>query len=170
MSRVQSESGKWLKAPINHVVRRKASRVDVLDDRSFTKRLLKTSRLQDISQEMSNLTYFLVIRNMASNKGLGLQVNDDKYVAINQTADVSRLPVILALLGVLQTLAPARGQMTVAVQSDDGKVGYCSAEETERVVDALRHYNVSGAHVGAVLLDIELSYVRIPHGGQYPGL
>ncbi|KAI8595901.1 putative RPA135-DNA-directed RNA polymerase I, 135 kd subunit [Dissophora ornata] len=89
---------------------------------------------------------------------------------INQTAYVSCLSAILAPLGVSQTLVPARGQKKVAVQLDDGIVGYCSADATKRVANALRHYNVLGAHVGAVPLDIELGYVSISHGRQYPGL
>ncbi|KAF9930755.1 DNA-directed RNA polymerase I subunit rpa2 [Modicella reniformis] len=85
-------------------------------------------------------------------------------------ADVSRLPSILASLGVSQTLVPARGQRTVVVQLDGRIVGYCSSEEAKKVAGTLRHYKFSGSHQGAVPLDIELGYVPISQGGQYPGL
>ncbi|KAG0374389.1 MAG: hypothetical protein J3R72DRAFT_226730 [Linnemannia gamsii] len=89
---------------------------------------------------------------------------------ITQPADVSRLPAILASLGVSQTLVPARGQKTIVVQLDGRIVGYCSSDEAKKVADALRHYKVSGTHQGAIPLDVELGYVPISHGGQYPGL
>ncbi|KAG0238636.1 putative DNA-directed RNA polymerase I subunit RPA2 [Mortierella sp. GBAus27b] len=89
---------------------------------------------------------------------------------ITQPADVSRLPSILATLGMTQTLVPAQGQKTIVVQLDGRIVGYCSSEEAKRIADTLRYYKVTGAHQGAVPLDIELGYVPISHGGQYPGL
>ncbi|KAF9362760.1 DNA-directed RNA polymerase I subunit rpa2 [Mortierella sp. NVP85] len=89
---------------------------------------------------------------------------------ITRPCDVSRLPSILATLGVTQTLVPVRGQSTVVVQLDGRIVGYCSSEEAKRVADTLRYYKVTGAYQGAVPLDIELGYVPISQGGQYPGL
>ncbi|KAI8594412.1 putative RPA135-DNA-directed RNA polymerase I, 135 kd subunit, partial [Dissophora ornata] len=141
---------------------------------------------------MSNLSYFLATRNMASNKGLGLQ-QATTFGGVG--IPLSRSYPRWFALWTSETLAPYLqghyqgcrclssasdpgvvgrivnpGQETIAVQLDDGKVGYCSEEETEKVVDALRHYNVSGAYVGTVPLDIELGHVPISHGGQYPSL
>ncbi|KAG0233969.1 DNA-directed RNA polymerase I subunit rpa2 [Actinomortierella wolfii] len=89
---------------------------------------------------------------------------------VTAPADVSRLPALLASLGVSQTIAPASGKETIVVQLDGRIVGYCTSAQAKKVADALRLYKVTRAHNGAVPLDLELGYVPISRGGQYPGL
>ncbi|KAG0261299.1 DNA-directed RNA polymerase I subunit rpa2 [Mortierella polycephala] len=183
----------WLngvRAQISQDVRRKVTSVDFLNSTYFTKTLQKTSGLQDIGQKMS---YFLATGNLlktttvrkllpeawgflcpvhtpdGSPCGLLNHLSHTCKI-ITEPADVSRIPAILASLGVSQTLVPARGQKTIVVQLDGRIVGYCSSNEAKKVADALRHYKVSGSHQGAIPLDVELGYVPVSHGGQYPGL
>ncbi|KAF9584296.1 DNA-directed RNA polymerase I subunit rpa2 [Lunasporangiospora selenospora] len=89
---------------------------------------------------------------------------------ITKPLDVSRVPAILAMLGVTQKFVPAHGEDTVVVQLDGRIVGYCSSKRAKEVADKLRQYKVSGEHKGAIPLDVELGYVPISNGGEYPGL
>ncbi|KAI8594860.1 putative RPA135-DNA-directed RNA polymerase I, 135 kd subunit [Dissophora ornata] len=84
-----------------------------------------------------------------------------------RTADVSRLPAILASLGVSQT----------RISLDDIPLPFSwmtalsDTVQCKRLSELWMIFDSTGfrEHIGAIPLDIEPVYVPISHGGQYPG-
>ncbi len=88
---------------------------------------------------------------------------------ITETLDVSHLPRLLSDLGMTQVFASSiDGRKSVCVQLDGRVIGWASPMEAKRMADILRRWKTEGhAHIP---LDLEVGYVPVSKGGQYPGL
>lgn len=82
-------------------------------------------------------------------------------------ADTSHLPGVIAQLGVSRT-SEASINDSVSVQLNGRILGYCSPDQAKMIHDTLRYWKVEGSH--NVPLDLEIGYVPLSIGGQYPGL
>ncbi|ODV96448.1 hypothetical protein PACTADRAFT_16580 [Pachysolen tannophilus NRRL Y-2460] len=85
-----------------------------------------------------------------------------------QQSDVSKIPEILATLGVSPSHSFAAGPNMCCVQLDGKIVGWCTHEKGRIVADTLRYWKVEGTK--NIPLDLEIGYVPPSTKGQYPGL
>jgi DNA-directed RNA polymerase I subunit RPA2 len=88
---------------------------------------------------------------------------------VTETLDVSHLPQLLSDLGMTQVFAShIDGRKSVCVQLDGRVIGWASPVEAKRLADALRKWKTEGN--AKVPMDLEIGYVPVSKGGQYPGL
>lgn len=88
---------------------------------------------------------------------------------VTSTLDSSHIPSILTAHGMTQPFAThLDGRRTVTIQLDGKVIGYCSPSKSKTLANLLRHLKTTGDK--RVPLDIEIGYVPITKGGQYPGL
>ncbi|PWW74321.1 DNA-directed RNA polymerase I [Tuber magnatum] len=84
-------------------------------------------------------------------------------------SDVSSIRKTLVSLGVTSpATSPLPHSATVCVQLDGCIVGWCSPKLARVVADTLRFWKVEGSH--NIPLDLEIGFVPISRGGQYPGI
>ncbi|EMF13019.1 DNA-directed RNA polymerase I subunit beta [Sphaerulina musiva SO2202] len=83
------------------------------------------------------------------------------------SADTTHLPDVIAQLGVTST-SEASLNDSVTVQLNGRILGYCSPKQAKVIHDTLRYWKVEGTH--NVPLDLEIGYVPLSAGGQYPGV
>lgn len=83
------------------------------------------------------------------------------------SADISRIPGLIAQLGISET-SEALLNDSVVVQLDGRVLGFCSPKQAKTIADTLRYWKVDGTH--GVPLDLEIGYVPGSKGGQYPGV
>ncbi|RKP34163.1 hypothetical protein BJ085DRAFT_17078 [Dimargaris cristalligena] len=84
--------------------------------------------------------------------------------------DTSEIPRLLVSLGMSQIFhRSVANPANVTVQLDGRVVGYCTSQMAAEIARNLRHFKVTGAHPG-LPLDMEIAYVPLSRGGQYPGL
>ena len=81
--------------------------------------------------------------------------------------DVANLPSLVAQLGVSSTSA-ATFNDSVVVQLEGKILGFCSPKQAHVLADTLRYWKVEGTH--GVPLQLEVGYVPVSNGGQYPGV
>ncbi|KAK6539609.1 DNA-directed RNA polymerase I subunit RPA2 [Orbilia ellipsospora] len=85
------------------------------------------------------------------------------------TSDCSSIPPLILTLGVHSAkVLPVPADATLSVQLDGRVLGWCSPRDARRVADTLRFYKVEETH--GVPKDLEIGYVPISNGGQYPGI
>ncbi|KAJ1652375.1 hypothetical protein IWQ61_007273 [Dispira simplex] len=85
------------------------------------------------------------------------------------TPDVSKIPGLLVSLGMSQILnGHVSNSDHITVQLDGRVIGYCSAHLAVDIARKLRHLKVTKRH--NLPLDMEIGYVPVSRGGQYPGL
>jgi len=88
---------------------------------------------------------------------------------ITDQIDVSSLPQLLSDIGMTQVFASnIDGRKSVCVQLDGRVIGWASPLEAKRLADQLRKWKTEGD--SRVPLDLEVGYVPVSKGGQYPGL
>lgn len=91
-----------------------------------------------------------------------------KCKVATQRCDTSKIPEVLASLGVGSPDSLAAGPGNSVVQLDGRILGYCSHKEARVVADTLRFWKIEGGH--GVPVELEVGYVPPSHGGQYPGI
>jgi DNA-directed RNA polymerase I subunit RPA2 len=81
--------------------------------------------------------------------------------------DASHIPQLVAQLGVTPT---PRAHVTdgVVVQLDGRILGFCTPKQALALHNTLRHWKVEGSH--KVPRELEIGYVPVSNGGQYPGI
>lgn len=88
---------------------------------------------------------------------------------ITETLDVERLPHMLSDLGMTQVFASSiDGRKSICVQLDGRVIGWASPAEAKNLAKALRNWKTE--QNPKVPLDLEVGYVPVSKGGQYPGL
>jgi len=88
---------------------------------------------------------------------------------ITETLDVERLPHMLSDLGMTQVFASSiDGRKSICVQLDGRVIGWASPAEAKNLAKALRNWKTEKNP--KVPLDLEVGYVPVSKGGQYPGL
>lgn len=88
---------------------------------------------------------------------------------ITETLNVDHIPHMLSDLGMTQVFASQiDGRKAVCVQLDGRVIGWASPAEAKRFANALRRWKTEGN--SKVPLDLEVGYVPVSKGGQYPGL
>ncbi|KAI8873354.1 beta and beta-prime subunits of DNA dependent RNA-polymerase [Ramicandelaber brevisporus] len=84
---------------------------------------------------------------------------------VTHPGDVSSMSSFLASLGVSHA---SGGAGNVTVQLDGRIVGYVSPKRARQIAESLRYWKVKGEK--DIPLDLEIGYVPLSEGGQYPGL
>ncbi|ORY29133.1 putative DNA-directed RNA polymerase I polypeptide 2 [Naematelia encephala] len=88
---------------------------------------------------------------------------------ITSPLDVSALPSLLLAHGMTQPFASTiDGRRMVVVQLDGRIIGYASPAKSKTLANLLRRLKTEGDK--RVPLDLEIGYVPVTKGGQYPGL
>ncbi|KAI5797927.1 hypothetical protein DFH27DRAFT_515102 [Peziza echinospora] len=83
--------------------------------------------------------------------------------------DTAPVRKALSYLGVVSpATSPLPRSATMCVQIDGCIVGWCSPKQAKLVSDTLRFWKVEGTH--DIPLDLEIGYVPVSNGGQYPGI
>ncbi|KAF3937034.1 hypothetical protein ABW19_dt0210370 [Dactylella cylindrospora] len=92
-----------------------------------------------------------------------------KCQIVTTTPDCSHVGPLVLTLGVHPAkVSPIPAEATLCVQLDGKIIGWCSQRGAKRVADSLRFYKVEGTH--NVPKDLEIGYVPVSNGGQYPGV
>lgn len=81
--------------------------------------------------------------------------------------DTSTIPSLVAGLGTTDVQQAALKE-SVTVQLDGRILGYCTAKQARVIHDTLRYWKVEGSH--GVPIELEIGYVPVSNGGQYPGI
>ncbi len=88
---------------------------------------------------------------------------------ITEIADVSHIPALLSDLGMTQVFAShIDGRRTMAVCLDGRVIGWASPVEAKHLAQTLRQLKTEGD--SKVPLDMEIGFIPVSKGGQYPGL
>lgn len=88
---------------------------------------------------------------------------------ITSSLDVSHVPSLLTSHGMTQVFAShIDGTRMVVVQLDGRIIGWASPSKSKHLANLLRKWKTEGTN--RVPLDLEIGYVPITKGGQYPGL
>jgi len=88
---------------------------------------------------------------------------------VTEHLDVSHIPALLSAHGMTQVFASnLNGKNTVVVQLDGRIIGWASPAQSKTLANLLRRLKTEGDK--KVPLDLEIGYVPITKGGQYPGL
>lgn len=88
---------------------------------------------------------------------------------ITDILDASHIPQLLSDLGMTQVFASdIDGRKTVCVQLDGRVIGWATPNEAKHLAATLRYMKTEGN--SKVPLDLEVGYVPVSKGGQYPGL
>ncbi|KAJ9103615.1 hypothetical protein QFC20_004771 [Naganishia adeliensis] len=88
---------------------------------------------------------------------------------VTDTLDASHVPGLLSDLGMTQVFAThIDGRKSVCVQLDGKVIGWASPAEAKQLVLALRTWKTEGGQ--KIPIDLEVGYVPVSKGGQYPGL
>lgn len=85
------------------------------------------------------------------------------------TSDVnaSAIPGLVAQLGI-SNVSSALLDESVVVQLDGRILGFCSPKQAKVISDTLRYWKVEGSH--NVPRELEIGYIPMSNGGQYPGV
>jgi DNA-directed RNA polymerase I subunit RPA2 len=81
--------------------------------------------------------------------------------------DVSVIPQLVVDLGVVSSGSSSTKE-SVVVQLDGKILGWCTPKQARSIADVLRHWKVEGTH--GVPKELEIGYVPLSNGGQYPGI
>ncbi|KZT06510.1 beta and beta-prime subunits of DNA dependent RNA-polymerase [Laetiporus sulphureus 93-53] len=82
---------------------------------------------------------------------------------------VAHIPALLAAHGMTQAFVPSiDGRHNLCVQLDGKVIGWAPAAVLKQLATDLRIWKTEGRH--NVPLDLEIGYVPVSKGGQYPGL
>ncbi|KDQ21118.1 hypothetical protein BOTBODRAFT_152148 [Botryobasidium botryosum FD-172 SS1] len=82
---------------------------------------------------------------------------------------VAHIPGLLTSLGMTQAFSPIiDGKRNLCVQLDGRVIGWAPPKMCSRLANALRMWKTEGKH--NVPLDLEIGWVPVSNGGQYPGL
>lgn len=88
---------------------------------------------------------------------------------VTETLDASSVPGLLSDLGMTQVFAThIDGRKSVCVQLDGRVIGWASPLEAKELALALRTWKTEGGN--KIPMDLEVGYVPVSKGGQYPGL
>jgi len=88
---------------------------------------------------------------------------------ITASLDVSKIPSLLTSYGMTQVFASnLDGKRTVVIQLDGRVIGWASPGKSKTLANLLRKLKTEGDK--RVPLDLEIGYVPVTKGGQYPGL
>lgn len=88
---------------------------------------------------------------------------------VTDPLDTSNIASLLSAHGMTQVFASnIDGKNMVVVQLDGKVIGYASAQKSKYLANLLRHLKTTGDK--RVPLNLEIGYVPITKGGQYPGL
>lgn len=88
---------------------------------------------------------------------------------VTAALDTSAIPALLATYGMTQVFASALdGTRTVSVQLDGKIIGWASPQQSKHLANLLRRLKTEGD--ARVPLDLEIGYVPVTKGGQFPGL
>ncbi|KAK4683850.1 DNA-directed RNA polymerase I subunit RPA2, partial [Tremellales sp. Uapishka_1] len=88
---------------------------------------------------------------------------------VTKSLDVSHIPALLSSHGMTQVFAShLDGRRLVCVQLDGRVIGWASPEKSKYLANMLRLMKTEGN--SKVPLDLEVGYVPVTKGGQYPGL
>ncbi|GHJ88216.1 hypothetical protein NliqN6_4618 [Naganishia liquefaciens] len=88
---------------------------------------------------------------------------------VTETLDASSVPGLLSDLGMTQVFAAQiDGRKSVCVQLDGKVIGWASPLEAKELALALRTWKTEGGN--KIPMDLEVGYVPVSKGGQYPGL
>lgn len=80
---------------------------------------------------------------------------------------IDRIPRLLAGLGISDSSSCSTDEKVV-VQLDGRILGFCSPKQAHAIADTLRYWKVQGNH--DVPVELEIGYIPISKGGQYPGI
>ncbi|KAI0832821.1 beta and beta-prime subunits of DNA dependent RNA-polymerase [Trametes gibbosa] len=82
---------------------------------------------------------------------------------------VSHIPALLTAHGMTQAFTPSvDGRRNLCVQLDGRLIGWAPAAVCKQLATSLRIWKTEGKH--NIPLDLEIGYVPVSKGGQYPGL
>lgn len=82
---------------------------------------------------------------------------------------VDHIPALLGANGMTPAFAPSiDGRKNLCVQLDGAIIGWARPVVAERLANNLRIWKTEGKH--DIPLDLEIGFVPISKGGQYPGL
>jgi DNA-directed RNA polymerase I subunit RPA2 len=84
-----------------------------------------------------------------------------------ESIDASNVPGLVAQLGVA-SISDATLEDSVTVQLDGKILGFCSPKQAKLIADTLRYWKVEGNK--GVPVELEIGYVPLSTGGQYPGV
>ncbi|CAO1628454.1 unnamed protein product [Sympodiomycopsis kandeliae] len=87
---------------------------------------------------------------------------------VTRELDVSNIEPLLSAMGMSPPFSHADGRSHVVVQLDGAIVGYATPKLALQMAQNLRLFKTQGTH--NVPLDLEIGYVPVSKGGQYPGL
>lgn len=90
-----------------------------------------------------------------------------KCIVATSGLDVSAVPGIVSQMGVSRRPHDLSGQAMV-VQLDGRILGYCLADASYKIADALRFMKVKGSR--EIPRELEIGHVPTSKGGQYPGI
>jgi DNA-directed RNA polymerase I subunit RPA2 len=84
-----------------------------------------------------------------------------------EEVDVSAIPHLVSKLGVSSSSSPLITN-SVVIQLDGRILGFCSSKQARLIHDSLRYWKVEGTH--DVPRELEIGYIPVSSGGQYPGI
>ncbi|KAF9520714.1 hypothetical protein BS47DRAFT_1370286 [Hydnum rufescens UP504] len=88
---------------------------------------------------------------------------------ITEPLAVSHIPKLLFSLGMTRAAAPTiDGRKNLCIQLDGCVIGWASPKSCKQLATTLRIYKTEGTN--NVPLDLEIGFVPVSRGGQYPGL
>ncbi|OXM78456.1 DNA-directed RNA polymerase I subunit RPA2 [Cryptococcus neoformans Bt63] len=88
---------------------------------------------------------------------------------VTSSLDVSHIPALLSAQGMTQVFASSiDGRRMVCIQLDGKVIGYASPMKAKQLANRLRKLKTEVD--SKVPLDLEIGYVPVTKGGQYPGL
>ncbi|WVR09206.1 hypothetical protein IAU60_006268 [Kwoniella sp. DSM 27419] len=88
---------------------------------------------------------------------------------VTKQIDSSHIPALLSAHGMTQIFAASiDGRRMVCIQLDGRVIGYASPAKSKQLANLLRRLKTEGNP--KVPLDVEIGYVPVTKGGQYPGL
>ena len=90
-----------------------------------------------------------------------------KCLILTKSVDASALPRVVANLGVVPTGSSSTAESVVVML--DGKIlGWCTPKQSAAIADVLRYWKVEGTN--GIPKELEICYVPVSRGGQYPGI
>jgi DNA-directed RNA polymerase I subunit RPA2 len=90
-----------------------------------------------------------------------------KCKILTHAVDISAIPQLVVDLGVVKSGSSSTDE-SVVIQLNGKILGWCTPEQSHMISDTLRHWKVEGSH--KVPKELEIGYVPISKGGQYPGI
>ncbi|KAF2102220.1 beta and beta-prime subunits of DNA dependent RNA-polymerase [Rhizodiscina lignyota] len=90
-----------------------------------------------------------------------------KCLVSTRDTNTGRIPQLVSQLGV-SGVSSSLVNESIVVQLDGRILGFCAPKQAQIIHDTLRYWKVEGSH--GVPKELEIGFVPISNGGQYPGI